>query len=333
MRKLTAVLAALLVLVGCASVSEAESEPKAVQPVETTAYAEEQTIPDTAGMPLTDALTELSDLNLDVRGQRDRSEINLGTVVLDEWKVERQLPPAGKYSAELKTVTLVLAPLEGTKAAAQAAKEDAKASATWIFECTDGSLFGEDTIEETHYSLKDVWASDNYENFESCAVVAQDETSFKPTKKEKAVIAVVNEHFDGREEDHHAYADALQECAVSRGPANSPEWASAPVPFLKGAALICPKAGHAKEMSAWAEGRKFDDGTYIVGKSITPGTYQVQLPEGADGLHDCYWSRTTPTGDIIANNFIDFSPQGPTVQVYQGEGFVSERCGVWAQVG
>lgn len=77
----------------------------------------------------------------------------------------------------------------------------------------------------------------------------------------------------------------------------------------------------------------FGNGTYVVGKDVEPGTYQVQVPRGANGVHDCYWERTTPQGGTIANDFVTFAPQGPIVTVYTGEGFVSERCGTWSKVG
>jgi hypothetical protein len=61
---------------------------------------------------------------------------------------------------------------------------------------------------------------------------------------------------------------------------------------------------------------------------MEPGTYKTK-----PGSKDCYWSRTTGGGDIIANDFVGFAPNGVTVTVYPGEGFESTRCGVWTKIG
>ncbi|MGY0235950.1 hypothetical protein [Longispora urticae] len=70
----------------------------------------------------------------------------------------------------------------------------------------------------------------------------------------------------------------------------------------------------------------FRDGTYVVGKIIAPGTYKT-APEAKD----CYWERTTSGGGVIANDFVTFAPQGVTVTIRSGEGFVSEGCGAWTK--
>ncbi len=281
-------------------------------------------------MTLSGALIALSGLGLDIQGSRDGSAIDLGTVALKDWTVKGQEPEAGEFPDGLQAVTLILTPaIAASDEPVQSAGED---KPQWLFECSD-EKYGLGDLEETFHSLDEVWASANYEEFLECSVEATNPDSYKPTKAEKKVIAIVNEHFDGREEDHYAYANALEECAVPRGPKNSAEWAGGVQKFLEAAVLVCPDAKHAKEMTAWARGEKFDDGTYVVGKTIPAGAYQVQLGKGSNGLHDCYWSRTNATGDIIANNFIDFAPQSPVVQVYAGEGFVSEGCGIWAKVG
>jgi hypothetical protein len=60
---------------------------------------------------------------------------------------------------------------------------------------------------------------------------------------------------------------------------------------------------------------------------MEPGTYRTK--PSAKG---CYWSRTTG-GGIIANDMVGFAPAGVPVTVYPGEGFESNRCGVWTKIG
>jgi hypothetical protein len=71
----------------------------------------------------------------------------------------------------------------------------------------------------------------------------------------------------------------------------------------------------------------FADGTYTIGKDIKPGTYRTTRGP----VTDCYWERSTPGGDIIANGFVTNAPRGVTVTVRQDEGFTSEGCGNWVR--
>lgn len=71
------------------------------------------------------------------------------------------------------------------------------------------------------------------------------------------------------------------------------------------------------------------NGNYIVGTDIPAGTYQTLVGR----LEDCYWARLSPTGDIIDNNFISFSPEPVSVTVYDGEGFEIQGCGPWLAPG
>lgn len=73
----------------------------------------------------------------------------------------------------------------------------------------------------------------------------------------------------------------------------------------------------------------FYDGTHVVGQGIAPGTYTTIVPMGSTGVHDCYWERVTSSGSTISNDFVSLAPQGVTVTVNEGEGFVSDGCGAW----
>lgn len=72
----------------------------------------------------------------------------------------------------------------------------------------------------------------------------------------------------------------------------------------------------------------FEDGTYIVGTDIEPGTYKNS------GSSGCYYARLSgfsgPTADLIANEVTD----GPAVvEIAPTDvGFESKRCGTWSKI-
>ncbi|MGW6455522.1 hypothetical protein ACWF94_06260 [Streptomyces sp. NPDC055078] len=86
--------------------------------------------------------------------------------------------------------------------------------------------------------------------------------------------------------------------------------------------------------------RTYSGGTYIVKRKpkdpdpssdepqeIAPGTYRTK-----GDLEDCYWERTTRSGEIIDNNFAT-SAQVITVTIRASDGqFTSEGCGTWKPV-
>jgi hypothetical protein len=73
----------------------------------------------------------------------------------------------------------------------------------------------------------------------------------------------------------------------------------------------------------------FDDGTFVVGKDIQPGTYRTR--EASPG---CYYARLSGFGgtfdEIIANNNTD-APAIVTIAA-SDKGFESTRCGTWTKV-
>lgn len=77
------------------------------------------------------------------------------------------------------------------------------------------------------------------------------------------------------------------------------------------------------------------EGKYLVGADATPfsvsprviaaGTYRIERTS------DCYWARSTSSGDIIDNDFIS-NVQGPvTVRINAGEGFETSGCPAWVK--
>ncbi|WP_062435025.1 hypothetical protein [Herbidospora daliensis] len=73
----------------------------------------------------------------------------------------------------------------------------------------------------------------------------------------------------------------------------------------------------------------FDDGVYTVGEDFPAGTYKTT----GGRVTRCYWERSTPGGETIANEFVTNAPKGVKVTVREGEGFTSRRCGTWIKVG
>lgn len=86
--------------------------------------------------------------------------------------------------------------------------------------------------------------------------------------------------------------------------------------------------------------RWFTDGTYVVSskaptaaeveqdvETMPPGTYRAK-----GHMEDCYWERTSESGDIIDNNMAT-SAQSITVTIAASDGqFTSEGCAVWKPV-
>ncbi len=80
--------------------------------------------------------------------------------------------------------------------------------------------------------------------------------------------------------------------------------------------------------------RWYGNGTYVVSskaiageREIPPGTYQT-----TGKLDDCYWERTSESGEIIDNNFAT-SARKITVTIRSSDGqFTTERCGTWKPV-
>ena len=72
----------------------------------------------------------------------------------------------------------------------------------------------------------------------------------------------------------------------------------------------------------------FEDGMYIVGADIKPGTYKSK------GQSGCYYARLSGFGgtidDIIANNNTD-TPAIVTVSA-SDKGFQSKNCGTWTKM-
>lgn len=73
----------------------------------------------------------------------------------------------------------------------------------------------------------------------------------------------------------------------------------------------------------------FGEGAWLVGPDILAGQYRTFVEPGTSGTTDCYWERTSGSGRTLANDFVSLAPDGVTVAINDGEGFVSRGCGGW----
>ena len=104
---------------------------------------------------------------------------------------------------------------------------------------------------------------------------------------------------------HSAFGSVLMLCALPPEEGWDHKYGERPAgPKIrseaKAAAAMCPDAPFAAELVRVAGGvapapkTSMNDGTFVVGKDIAEGAYQVNVPAGANGVHDCYWERTGP---------------------------------------
>ncbi|MGA4960250.1 hypothetical protein [Streptomyces lavendulocolor] len=115
-----------------------------------------------------------------------------------------------------------------------------------------------------------------------------------------------------------------------------PEWTSAVKQavsgrydrwFGSGSYEVSSKPAHEISAAAVREGTfDFDEETGF--STIPPGTYR-----SAGKMENCYWERTTKSGEIVDNNFAT-SAREITVTIRASDGqFTSENCAVWKPVG
>lgn len=229
--------------------------------------------------------------------------------------------------------TIATRKAEEKAAAARAVRYD--------FNCSTGSSAIGDKSSAHVHTFQAVWADPKFASLKSCdgrVGASWWHDKYTLEANEKAVVDQIAADGGDVSSPSGAYSDVLAACLIT--PADN--WdASKGVKvrvqaIAKAALSMCPDAPFAAELNrvaAGEPGNRMDDGNYAVGKDIAAGTYQIQVPAGANGVHDCYWERAGAQGGTIANNFITYAPQGPVVTIYAGEGFTSQRCGTWAKIG
>lgn len=103
---------------------------------------------------------------------------------------------------------------------------------------------------------------------------------------------------------------------------------------------LCPKwTATLRQAVSGKYDRWFSSGTFVVSskpvvgedgepeQTIPPGTYRAK-----GEMENCYWERTSESGEIIDNNFAT-SARSITVTIRSSDGqFTSRECGVWKPV-
>jgi len=173
----------------------------------------------------------------------------------------------------------------------------------------------------TFISLEQVWSTD--EQFSLCSVNMS--PTYKPTPNDLAAVELYRQ-FVPSETTPGALGAMLAICAERF--ATEEDVLKWEPPVIQGALLLCGAAPHAGLLQARASKAIIDDGTYVIGQSMAPGTWSTK-----PSVRDCYWERTTGAGDIIDNNFVSFAPNGVTVTIRSSDGgFISRGCGVWHKI-
>jgi len=181
----------------------------------------------------------------------------------------------------------------------------------------------------TYHSLKEVWASGHYPGDDTCVATIDDRPGAPLLPEEQSIVDIVTANGgDTSATSDKTFSMVLSLCAKPSAGFGGAVPAKPEKAIIKAALSLCPDAPHTAMLQNVLATVKIADGTYTVGKDLGPGTYRT-----APRSKDCYWSRTTGGGDIIANDFVGFAPDGVTVTINAGEGFESNNCGVWTKTG
>lgn len=342
MKKVFAPLAiAVLLLTGCGEGTGNSEEKAAVKPAQ---ESSKLLMPEVAGLSAARAVALLDDsgIKADFYWPDGKKVLEPGDV---DTTVKKSSVQAGTPVSTSQRVSIIFTASEAEMSSQAEAKTQAEAKAMesrYQFTCTTGGSTYADPSPFKANDFRAVWASPAFGTLKECDLAVGGKSSydnFTLIGNEQSIVNKVAANQGDVSIPSAALVAVYEACTLppaidfdtSRGPNNNR------VEAIAIAALdLCSDAPFAAELTRIASGlppAQMGDGTYIVGISIQSGTYQVQLPEGANGIHDCYWERTTAQGGTIANDFISYAPQGPVVSILDGEGFVSERCGNWSRIG
>lgn len=350
---LSALLAATLLAALTACGGSAQTAPASGSP-SPTQRSVSRTVPDVTGAKFQEARgRDLSDFKVTIVGSDgkkwktyypDSTVLILSTdpaagTVTDRGDLEVKLNVT-EGDMEKRDKEARAAAQEKINAANAASKEknkgdEAAAKMAKRYEFTCGGSWQPSGSSASYRSLKEVWASKYYSNADSCSfkidgVYASEHPTLLPS--EQAIVDIVAANGGGSSDVPSSEFDTVMDLCVKldRDYADKivarMDWRKAEA---TAALALCPEAPHAAILQdAVSTVKVSGSATYRVGKDMEPGTYQTK-----PSIKDCYWSRTTGGGDIIANNFVGFAPDGITVTVYAGEGFESQRCGIWTKIG
>jgi hypothetical protein len=322
----TAVLLAILTACGTGTPASNTTATATPKPTRTLVA-----IPDFSGknaIASRSALTKLGMLGrfYDKEGNLWRIEPDSDVTVVGTEPAAGDVSPSGA----VRLITSIT-PAEQVAAAPAKAERAAQARLAARYKYTCG--IGTTVPSKDFKSYKDVWTSTYYHSTRACLLYLDGETAYDTKTllpSEQTIVDVVAANSGDASSPGYTYAAVYTLCATDKpGYADElpakPQWKKAEA---KAALTMCPDAPHAAILQEAADSIKIDDGNKVVGKDMEPGIWKTKA-----GVKDCYWSRNTGAGDIIANNFVGFAPDGVTVSVYPGEGFQSQRCGIWTKIG
>lgn len=329
----------MLLLTGCGEDTAGSSGEQATsKPAQSTSQDSAPLMPEVVGLKAAKAVAALRNAGIEADFVGPDGE-KFPMAYQADTTVKESSVPADTPVMAAQRVTITLA---ASEAELSAQAETAKLAARYEYTCTTGTSTYTDKSAFKAKDFREVWASPAYGTLKKCDVAVAGVSAFDEFPligSEQPIVDTVAANQGDVSVPSGALLDVFEACTLppsiefdaSRGPNNNR------VEAISIAALdLCSDAPFAAELTRIATGlppARMKDGSYIVGTSIQSGTYQVQVPEGANGVHDCYWERTTAQGGTIANDFVSYAPQGPAVTILDGEGFVSERCGTWSRIG
>lgn len=331
MKRLVALVLTAIVVVALAACSGPEQQQTQASPTQTTATPSQKpaiVVPDVVGKTYMEASELLSKAGFRTPVPHGSDGVRWDRALPDKVVAVVSTEPAAGSKTNEETIKVILNRTEAEQLAAEeAAMAAAKLVNRYKFTCSEG--MGKPVI---YHSYKEVWASPHYAGGRCSIDIDGKHSSTKQQllPSEQAVVDVVASHGGDVSAPMSTFGSVMLMCAkVDRDFADQfvarMDWRRADV---QGALSICPDAPHAAVFQEVLTAVKVSDGTKVVGQTMEPGSYRTK-----PGVKDCYWSRTTGGGDIIDNNFVGFAPDGVTVTVYAGEGFISQRCGVWTKIG
>lgn len=304
-------------------------------------------VPDVAGKPFPEARSLVRSAGIVYEAVGDDG-VKFIDAPEDTAVVVSSDPAAGEDLQPGATMTLRIDSTQAEARARAAAKEAARVrSLRYSFKCSPSGKAITAKDNQSFTKLQEIWAAPDFARFKSCDLRVggkwyMDRYELEPD--EAAVVKQIGADGGDNSAPYMAYGSVLLLCALPPEDGWDHKYGERPAgpkirAVAKAAVTMCPDAPHSAELVRVAGGvppapkTSMGDGTFVVGKDIAAGAYQVAVPAGANGVHDCYWERTSPQEATIDNDFISFAPQGPVVTVYAGEGFLSTSCGSWTKVG
>jgi len=157
-----------------------------------------------------------------------------------------------------------------------------------------------------------------------CEVEIQDFNPEGLSEAERQAIELISGKKKRSAADLESYYEILVESCV-----NSFDGGFGDMKSSEAVLLFCPRNPERKAIKAWADGKIIeDDGDYDIGVEISAGTWRSNYK-----VNDCYWERTGPQGNTLANDFITNSSKPITVTLKSSDGsFTTEGCGSWERI-